>query len=507
MRGAAGKHAPGFVAAWAAWICAATWSVGPASAGDWIGVRETFVREELSRLVDAGRLQLPLGTWPMPATMIEAAMARAVAADPAAQDEFLALRAALATARHGGMSAFAAVAEPARLREQGAPWRDEAEVGVAWSRSGADPVAASRLAATLAVSVSRHEDGEQLVRFDGSHVTRQWGNWLLGAAVLDRHWGPGEDSSLILSDNARPMPALVLERATAQPFETRWLRWLGPWRASLFAARMEGERRDVDRPLFLGARVEASPQPWLTLGLSRTAQACGEGRACNLRTLRDLLLGNDNLGIDATSATEPGNQMAGIDLRIRSPWPSLPVAVRAQVIGEDESSYFPVKNLAQYGLVAWRELGEGRRLRGYLEYADTTCSYDRPQPRFDCAYRQGIFNVDGYRYRGRVIGHTSDNDAQTWTAALAIITPHGSHWKITGRDSRLNRGGAFDPTNTVTASPAEYASLMLAWSGHRGPNRLEVEIGWERFSPVTGGARERPVFGLRWEYRDLRRGR
>jgi hypothetical protein len=501
MPGAAGKHAFRSLASSAAAVLAACLPFGVSQASDWIGVRDAFVREELRRLVDAGRLQLPLGTWPMPATMLEEAMARATASDPAAEDQFVALRAALAAARGGGLSAFAAAAEPARLREQDAVWRDQAEVGLAWSRSGVDPIAVSSLGATLAVSVSRDEDGEQQVRFDGSHLTGHWDNWLLGAAVLDRHWGPGEDSSLILSDNARPMPALVLERATAKPFETRWLRWIGPWRASLFAARMEGERRDVDRPLFLGARVEASPAPWLTVGLSRTAQTCGAGRPCNLRTLRDLLLGNDNLGIDATSATEPGNQMAGIDLRIRSPWTALPVAVRAHIVGEDESSYFPVKNLAQYGVEAWRELGEGRRLRGYVEYADTTCSYAREQPRFDCAYRQGIFNVDGYRYRNRVIGHTSDNDAQTWSLGLTLVDRRDTQWSLQLRDARLNRNPGFDPTNTVSAVPADYASASVGWRTRRGPHLLEVQLGYEDYDPVAATPRDRgATAALRWQW-------
>ncbi len=501
MRGVAVARGLGVLGPFVALVCALWCSAGLAHASDWIGVRDGFVREELRRLVDRGWLDLPLGTWPMPATMVEAAMARALGADPAAEAEFLALRAALTAARRSGVSVFVAVSEPARLREQGSPWRDAAESGVAWSRSGADPIALSRLGATLAVSVSRDANGEQLVRFDGSHVTGEWRNWLLGAAVLDRHWGPGEDSSLILSDNARPMPALVLERATAQPFATPWLRWIGPWRASLFAARMEAQRRDIDRPLFLGARVEANPQPWLTVGLSRTAQTCGAGRPCSLRTLRDLLLGNDNVGIDATAASEPGNQMAGIDLRIRSPWPAWPLALRAHVVGEDESSYFPVKNLAQYGLEAWHELGAGRRLRGYLEYADTTCSYNRARPRFDCAYRQGLFNVDGYRYRGRTLGHTSDNDAQTWTLGLTVVAARDTEWSLQLRDARLNRNPGVDPTNTVSAVPAEYRSATLGWRAQRGRHAFEGQLGYEDYDPVAGARRERgATAALRWQW-------
>lgn len=473
---------------------------GSAAASEWIGVRDVFVREELRRLVDAGQLRVPLGTWPVPASMIEEAIDRATSVEPAAEVEFVALRAALAAAGEGEWSTFAAIAEPTRLREQAAPWRDQAEVGVAWRRPGADPIAVPRVGARFAVSASRDRDGGQRVQFDGSHVTTRWQNWLLGAAALDRHWGPGHDGSLILSDNARPMPALVFDRATARPFETHWLRWIGPWRASLFAARMEGERRDVDRPLFLGARVEASPRQWLTIGLSRTAQTCGEGRPCSLRMLRDLLLGNDNVGIDATAESEPGNQMAGIDLWLRSPWPALPLAVYAQVVGEDESSYFPVKNLAQFGVSTWRDLGGGRRLRGYLEYADTTCSYTRERPRFDCAYRQGLFNLEGYRYRGRVIGYTSDNDAQTWTLGLSFAASSETQWALQLREARLNRNPGIDPTNTVSAVPADYRSATLGWRAIRGPHRIDLQLGYEDYDPAAGASDRGATAALRWEW-------
>src|SRR6185436_5412070 len=129
-------------------------------------------------------------------------------------------------------------------------------------------------------AVADPSDGDE-IRLDGSQATLQWGNWLMSAHALDRWWGPGHDGSLILSNNARPMPTLMLERAEARAFETRWLNWLGPWRMSLGVSQMENSRQDIDAPLFLAWRIVVMPFKKMELGFSRTAQFCGEQLECS----------------------------------------------------------------------------------------------------------------------------------------------------------------------------------------------------------------------------------
>ena len=53
----------------------------------------------------------------------------------------------------------------------------------------------------------RKDDGIQL---DGSYISARLGNWSTTFGQVDRWWGPGWDGSLILSTNARPIPAISL---------------------------------------------------------------------------------------------------------------------------------------------------------------------------------------------------------------------------------------------------------------------------------------------------------
>src|SRR6185369_13522724 len=178
------------------------------------------------------------------------------------------------------------------------------------------------LAATGVVDASDGQD----IRFDGSDISVRWGNWLFSANQIDRWWGPGYEGSLILSSNARPMPAISLDRIRSQPFDFPVLRWLGPWRFSTFFGFGE-PRADVDRPLFMGMRVSFKPTSYFEFAMSRSAQFCGRQRECDTGTFWHMLIGQDNRGIRGASsdpAKEPGNQMAGFEVRLVSPFKPLP---------------------------------------------------------------------------------------------------------------------------------------------------------------------------------------
>ncbi|MET0281438.1 MAG: capsule assembly Wzi family protein [Steroidobacteraceae bacterium] len=466
--------------------------------GVFLPAGDVRLRADLSLLVDEGVINLPVNEWPLARADVATAVENIDATDLAEP----ALRSAL-------MRVIAATT----LREDASEWklrevrltagqpgllRDEATLG----RENGELTAiggatTDRYNITIAATGVLDASDGQDVRFDGSDITIRWGNWLFSANQMDRWWGPGHEGSLILSSNARPMPAVSLDRIHSVPVDLPVLRWLGPWRFSGFLGLGEQHRADVDQPLFMGMRLSFKPAPIFELGLSRSAQFCGKGRRCNLETFGRVLIGRDNVGMRGLNdpANEPGNQMAGFDVRIVSPFRALPVAVYAQEIGEDNSSSgIPERYLGLFGAESWFLLEAGSVLRGHIEYANTKVKWYNSDIEYDWAYRQNIFRA-GYRYRGRNIGHTTDADSETTSIGLSLTDVAGNRLGALVRRGRLDRGGSVDPFNTITAGPSDYKSFEISWDGRILMHEIGLQLGYEKQTP-TGAGNAKGMFGF-----------
>jgi len=322
------------------------------------------------------------------------------------------------------------------------------------------------------------------------------GNLMVSAGWMDRWWGPGWEGSLILSTNARPIPSLSIERNSSAPFESRWLRWIGPWRASASLGFLEGSDVAVTDARFFAARVNFRPRTWLEVGLSRTAQWCGENRPCDLSTFGKLLLGRDNRSASLPASREPGNQMAGYDIRLSSPWKALPAALYTQLIGEDEAGGLPSKFLGLFGAEYWGAAGSAS-YRLHAEVADTACDFSRQRPAFNCAYRNSLY-PQGYTYRGRVIGHSLDNDGRMFSVGALLVAASGDSWSVLARKVELNRDErASDPTHTVSPSRNELKNLELQYNRAFARGELGVGLGFDDYGgPLRGGSELRG--GVQW---------
>ena len=76
------------------------------------------------------------------------------------------------------------------------------------------------------------------------HKAVALGNWMFAATTSDQYWGPGWQSSMLLSNNARPIPSLAFGRNLTTPFRSRWLSWLGSWDLSVLAGFLEDDGPD-----------------------------------------------------------------------------------------------------------------------------------------------------------------------------------------------------------------------------------------------------------------------
>ncbi len=393
------------------------------------------LRHDIQLLADAGVIDAPITGWPLFLSGINIEADRVQTLDPAS---VRALDRVFPSREPHTLPSLdfyiGGISEPERLRDFATVPRESSEAAArfAWE--------SNRIAVNLtATHVADPLDGKDW-RVDGSYIGLAVGNWFVAASATDRWWGPGWDGSMILSNNARPIPAITLQRREARPTTIRWLRWVGPWTTQIIFGEMEANRH-VPNARFFGWRVGFKPLPRLEISLSRTAQWCGDGRPCGFDTFIDLLSGiRDNQGQNVNPEDEPGNQLAGFDLRFSFDALSRPWAFYTQWIGEDEQTGLPSGHLAQLGIETWSSTGEnGSSYRVFAEYNEPTCSaITDSDPNFGCAYRHSIYR-DGYRYRGRAIGHSADGDSLAFSLGGMLFTGEGHTWQLLARRAEINR--------------------------------------------------------------------
>lgn len=449
-----------------------------AAASPFVDPGDSALRNDIQRLADSGIITGPVTTWPLAWGPIldDLHDADVAVLPPALAGSVLRVRyrgqIETQTDTLGFQADVGVARDPVQIRGFQDTPRGDAEVsaGAEW------------LGDWLSIEVNlQYVDGDPEVdeyRADGSMIGIALGNWSISANTLERWWGPGWDGSLILSNNARPIPSLTLDRTFTEPFESKWLSWLGPWDLSMTFGQLESNRVIPDARFF-GLRFNFRPLDSLEIGLTRTAQWCGDNRPCDADTFLDLLIGRDNRGgqgIDIEN--EPGNQLAGFDVRWVPGLFGRSVAFYGQLIGEDEAGGFPSRYLGQFGAEWSGYVADRWATRIFGEFAGTSCQFHESSELFNCAYNHGIYRT-GYRYRGRAIGHGAENDARLVSLGLMAIDDNDSEWRALVRLGKLNRGGIPDPRNTVSPTPRDISSIDLAHVRQLSIGRLEVGVGYE----------------------------
>jgi len=282
------------------------------------------------------------------------------------------------------------------------------------------------------------EGPESDVELDGSAVDVGIGPGLAYASVEPRHWGPGWFGSLILDAAAAPLPAIGWRGGAPADADG-----VQRWSADVFIARLQGHTRPQN-PQLVGMRFEWRPDAAWTLGFARTLQWGGRGRDRSARSLLDALIGRDNVG-DAgiTSANEPGNQLAGVDLRHDGRAGALSYGLYAQIVGEDEAHLFPSLKMLLAGADVGGAVSGGASWRAMFEWADTTAGAISSRVAPGAAYRHPLF-AQGYTHRGRMLAHALGGDARL--ATFGLIADRGPAAAIVA----LHRGRALDASQRFT---------------------------------------------------------
>lgn len=493
----------------------------PAHATSWAAPGETLLRHDLQLLADSGLLPLPLTTWPVSwqdirqsvDNLTQASAGKHFNDNTAVQQALARIRYHLVILSHRGHAAWKAkltavtdqspkcgkwslpASLPPATLALPCTSQDAQELpAIPFRTFTATPRAQGELEVRVeggnqhiayrmqAQAVSEPEDGQTL-RLDGSYATLLLGNWGVTLGTLERWWGPGWDGSLILSNNARPLPGLTIQRIISDPFPWQPLSPLGPWQLVFFTGLLEEGRADISNALLTTVRLNFKPTPYLEIGLSRAAQWGGEGRSEDIHTFFNMLLGQDN-NADTGGYFEPGNQLAGYDVRWVSPVFNLPYAIYGQLIGEDEAGNLPYKFIGLGGMEWWGTTTSGgaASYRLHVEYADTAVDFYK-SPKFNIAYRHHLYS-EGYVYRDRFLGHTAGGDARSLTVGGLLANSDSSHWEgllrwiQTGRANTPAEHSSFEVRYTTKMQKADQYQISVGLFNQEAETEARAFLGW-----------------------------
>ena len=444
-------------------------SIYPVSAAPWVDSGDQRLRHHIQLLADKNIITVPVTTWPL---MWSGVIHDVKRADYSHLDEqslwslqyvkHAFARQTEGALRFNGQLAAAESIQGIKGFADNHREQSEAKASVDWM--------GDKLAVHLAATYAEQPLDGDTWRADGSYVSYAIGNWAVSAGAVDRWWGPGWHSSLTLSNNARPIPGLSLQRRNSDAFDFKssWLSWLnaiGPWQFTGIAGQLESNRHIPDA-YFLGARFSFRPLNSLELALSRTAQWGGEGRPQSLSSLKDLIIGNDNRGdsgISLDGSNEPGNQQATIDARYSFAVSQTNNAMYFQFTGEDEAGGLPSRGMVQLGLES-SFLYRNAQHRFVLELSDTTSeSYSDERPNY--AYEHGIYR-SGYRYKNRPMGASVDNDSRlmSFTANHYLTSGQQLSWSLSKADLNTDTTNASAPGGSVYGSGGVVKMAKIQYS-------------------------------------------
>ncbi len=415
-----------------------------AEAKPWLDTGDMKLRHELQMLSDAGMLNAPLTTWPLSSKDIHRSLEESSVktnSNPELMDVLTSVNNRLAEEDYGSGIKLEAKARSKKLLIRDFSGEGREKGSVSYDGDWGNALIDARLKITVADKSDHPSD--QNLRLDESYVASSLGNWKFAVGRQSRWWGPSWDGSLILSNNARPIPSLSVENVSSKAFNNKWLRWLGPNKLHMFIGQLESDR-GVPNAKLIGTRFTFKPLKSLDIGLHRTIQWGGDGQNNSFKNFLETLASIRVDKQDGSLGTVNGNQIAGLDVRWKLPISSKnQYSLYGQYIGEDrvDGSLFLGDETYLLGASA---SGVSNKLKGtwrtYIEATDTSAAWFKDRARNNIIYNHSAYS-DGYRYQDISMGHGIDSDSQIISAGAMLSRKNGDFWRGWIKHAKLNLDG------------------------------------------------------------------
>ena len=436
-------------------------------ASPWIDTSDIYLRSDLQILSDVGVITVPINTYPLMWAGIgkDLKEVEPEKLSPLAQEAFSRVNFYFRSAvlNKGNTSIkFVGASKEARFQHFGSTYRDEGEIKISHEYTG------DWFAYKLSTSANYRSANDNKLNFDDSYLAAVIGNWVLSAGTIEQWWGPSFDSSLHKSNNARPMPSLMITRNDAHGFDSPWLSWIGPWTATSGFSLMDDDRAKKNTILW-GVRSSVRPIKQLEISGSWTMQFCGDDEQCGFKDFWNAFTGKTGCYDGSSSCDDPtakmGNHMAGLDIRYSDIFHNIPIGLYYSRACEDSIGKYPW-NITDCAVQMGTDTffgNESQQYKLFFEYSDTLVDCKDKELPFNCVYEHDFYS-SGLRYHKKSLGSTYESDANVYVLGLIAqyVNSHGFQAYL--RYAELNKDGyTSKQTEWIPQNPKENM-LMLELS-------------------------------------------
>jgi hypothetical protein len=315
--------------------------------------------------------------------------------------------------------------------------------------------------------------------------------WQFSVGNQTLSWGPGLGGSLLLSNNAAPIPMLRIspQKSAEIPGVSKIL---GPLHFEQFFARLDGHP-GLSQPWIFGQSISMKPFRSLEFAYSRTTVIGGSGHALTSRKLLESMFGI----VDSTENSVPGDSRTALDWTWHVPGMRHVVTFYGEL--EDDDDLIPLQNLSKSVFRPGIYLSRLPLFSKVDAHFEWTTSTSPGRASFQSHGNLNYWNLDytaGYTNNGNLLGNTVGREGITLQAWMRYwISPRNTldfSWKQSRVLSDFAPGGGkwqdFQASYAVAQHSGVYlktffqvehiSSFPLLFAGSRNNVTAAIELGF-----------------------------
>lgn len=296
--------------------------------------------------------------------------------------------------------------------------------------------------------------------FDNTYVTFKLKNHVIDIGALEKWWASSKRTSLILSNAARPIPSIAISNYKPIVPENKFFQLFKELNYTFSLGQLE-KNRYVSNALIFTNKISINPHKNLELSFLRAAQFGGEGRAVDIETIKNMLLGKDTTNRNLSFNEQPGNQIAGIDFNLLINR-NKNITLYGQILGEDGLDpifgdgigipIFPSKRFGNIGITYL--IKTDKPILVTMDYIDTNSELK------NSTYNHLLYQ-SGYRYRGNPIGAHIDADSQNLAIQFKTFLNNQESFELELSKYHINKNN--NPKNSFSPEYINFSELKARY--------------------------------------------